>query len=109
MAVGVTASAMARAGAAAAFLTDVILSPAAARPLGRRTTRYGSTWADTSECLAIASMALRAFSRMAASFLLASCFLRASTVLKVKSHVSRRLQKFGVLGFCGCDQAREKF
>jgi hypothetical protein len=44
------ASAMARAAAMAAFLTAVILSPAPARTLGRRATRYGSTEAETSEC-----------------------------------------------------------
>jgi hypothetical protein len=64
----------------AAFLTAVILSPAPARTLGSRATRKGSTEAETSECWAMAWMARRAFSRTVASFLMASCFLRASTV-----------------------------
>ena len=76
-----TALAMAKAAAFAAFLTGTILSPTAARTEGNRTIRYGSTDAEVSACSAMAWMALRARSRTLASFLLASCFLRDSTVL----------------------------
>ncbi len=81
-ALGLMAFVVAIAAACAAILTALILSPTAARVGGRSTTRYGSTFAETLECSAMALMALRPRSRAPASFLLVSCFFKASTALR---------------------------
>ena len=90
---GFIAFAIASAAAWAAVLTGVILSPTAERVGPRSATKYGSTFADTEECWAMALIVFKLRSRAPASFLFASCCLSTATALRRKMSVRNQFRK----------------